>query len=208
MASSAARRIRVGVIGLSTQGWASWGLIPPMLQLEDSPYEIAAICTSKPKSAEQQEVLRSKYGRDLKIYSSPQEIAQAPDLDLIVVSVRAPDHEKSVMPALDPGLSKKKDIFIEWPACGNLTSCELMAKKANQLGVRVMIGLQGRQSPVLKKVDHIHISKFVFSWAICLLVARHRPSRERRERDRNHCLIDCGKIMADCQPDLTHHSLR
>jgi predicted dehydrogenase len=169
MGSTITQRVRVGVIGLSTQGWASWGLVPPMLQLKDGPYEIAAICVSKPKSPEQQEVLRSKYGRDLKFYSSPQEMAQAPDLDLIVVSVRAPGHEKSVMPALDPGLAKKKDIFIEWPACGNLKSCVLMAKKANQLGVRVMVGLQGRQSPVLKKVSaghlhlHLHIHIFFFS---------------------------------------------
>jgi hypothetical protein len=163
MTSTISQRIRVGVIGLSTQGWACWGLIPPMLQLKDSPYEIAAICTSKPKSPEQQEVLRSKYGRDLKIYSSPQEMAQAPDIDLIVVSVKAPDHEKAVMPALDGGLAKKKDIFIEWPACGNLKVCQIMAEKANKLGIRVMVGLQGRQSPVLKKVSHIHIPKFAFS---------------------------------------------
>jgi predicted dehydrogenase len=152
-----------------------------MLQLKDSPYEIAAICTSSPKSPEQQEVLRSKYGRGLKIYSSPQEMAHAPDVDLIVVSVRAPDHEKSVMPALDVGLAKKKDIFIEWPACGNLKSCELMAKKAHQLGIRVMVGLQGRQSPVLQKVNHTHTQKLVFSRQYapsCITSSEQRTERK------------------------------
>jgi len=155
MAAAIAQRIRVGVIGLSTQGWASWGLVPPMLKLKDNPYKIVAICTARQKTSEQLDEIRAKFGHDLKVYATPQEMANAPDVDLIVIAVKAPEHEKTLMPAIDASLTKKKDIFIEWPATGKLEVCQMLAGQADQLGIRVIVGLQGRQSPTLKKLRDI-----------------------------------------------------
>jgi len=147
--------IRVGVIGLSTQGWAATGLIPPMLALPQTPYKITGICTLNPKSPQQVEELKQKFGQELQVYGSPEDMAKADDIDLYVVTVKASDHKQAVLPALNAGIKHKKDIFLEWPATGNLEDSRAMAKRAEELGVRFMVGLQGRQGPTLKKVSQI-----------------------------------------------------
>jgi len=73
--------IRVGVVGLSTSGWASMALIPSMLNLPKAPYKIMGICTLNPKTPQQVEELRQKFGNDLQIYRSPEEMAAARDID-------------------------------------------------------------------------------------------------------------------------------
>jgi len=183
--------IRVGVVGLSTSGWASMALIPSMLNLPKAPYKIMGICTLNPKTPQQVEELRQKFGNDLQIYRSPEEMAAARDIDLFVVSVKAPDHEKAVLPALNPGLEHKKDIFIEWPATGFLKASTAIANSAEKLGVRVMVGLQGRQSPTLRKLTQIvkgeggeHAIGRVLSSCVVSNIIPTRPSSPHRRSDR------------------------
>ena len=123
-----------------------------MLQLPNTPYQIVAICTSKPKSEQDLKDLKNKYGQHLLLYTDPAEMAKSPNIDLFVVSVKCPDHEKAITPALELDITKKKDVFVEWPVTGSLKVCQALAENAKKLGVKSMVGMQGRQSLVLKKV--------------------------------------------------------
>ena len=98
--------LRIGVIGLSTQGWASSAHVTAFDQLKDT-IKLTALSTRRAESAKE---AAEKY--DVKGYhGDPAQIAQDPNVDLVVVSVAAPYHKEAVWPAIEAG----KDVFVEWP---------------------------------------------------------------------------------------------
>ena len=66
----------------------------------------------------------------------------------MAVTIRAPSHKAATLAAIEAG----KDVFIEWPAGANLQETSELAAAAKAKGVKTIVGLQGRQSPVIKKV--------------------------------------------------------
>jgi predicted dehydrogenase len=144
--------IKIGFVGLSSTGWASSALFPAISQHKDK-YTLKAVSTTSPESAA---ISAEKYTTDLgypiKAYhGDTSRIAGDPDVDLVVVSVKAPKHREAVLPAIQAG----KDIFLEWPAGANLKETIEIADAARRKGIRAMVGLQGRHSPVFTKVSQI-----------------------------------------------------
>ncbi|TFY77183.1 hypothetical protein EWM64_g6826 [Hericium alpestre] len=143
--------IKIGFVGLSSRGWASTNLAPPLLKspLSDQ-YTLTAVSTS---SAESARVSAEKYGglfsRPVKPYhGSTEAIANDPDVDLVAVSVKTPQHKAALIPAIAAG----KDVFVEWPLGRNLQESIELAEAAKQKGVRTLIGLQSWQTPLTNKV--------------------------------------------------------
>ena len=145
---------RLGVIGLSSRGWAASALVPPLLHptLSDK-YTITALCTTSLESAKAAAEKYSKeLGHTVTPYSLPDgkyQIAQDPNVDMVVVSVRMPTHLEAIVPAIEAG----KDVFVEWtPGNGfaeTLKISELIQKK----GVRCLVGGQANQSAAVRKVS-------------------------------------------------------
>ena len=79
------------------------------------------------------------------------DIAKDPDVDLVAVSVKVPDHYKAVIPAIEAG----KDIFIEWPVGRTYEETVKIAEAAKRKGVRVLVGAQSIQSRPVQKVGEI-----------------------------------------------------
>ena len=80
-------KIRVGIVGLSRQrGFASIAHIPALRALSD--FDIAAVCTTRQESAE---AAAQHFGIPL-AFSNPEDLARHPDVDLVTVSVKVPDH--------------------------------------------------------------------------------------------------------------------
>ena len=99
-------KIRVGIVGLSPQrGFASIAHIPALHALSD--FEIAAVCTTRQESAE---VAARHFGIPL-AFSNAEDLARHPDVDLVTVTVKVPDHYRPVMAAIDAG----KHVYCEWP---------------------------------------------------------------------------------------------
>lgn len=147
--------IRIGFVGLSSTGWASISLAPPLLSSPlSSDYTITALSTSSPQSAqlaaEKYTALspRSPQVRVKPYHGSTASIASDTDVDLIVVSVKTPDHKKALAPAIEKG----KDVFVEWPLGNGLEEAKELAGMARARGVRTMVGMQGWQIPEVKKV--------------------------------------------------------
>ncbi|KAK0442010.1 NAD-binding Rossmann fold oxidoreductase [Desarmillaria tabescens] len=144
--------IRVGVIGLSTKGWASTNLVPPLLAPPlSSHYKLLAVSTSDPTSAEASAAKYSTAETAVKGYHTPESIAADPNLDLIAVSVKTPNHVENATKAIEAG----KDLFIEWPAGRELRETKLLADLAKEKGIRTIVGLQARQSPLFRKVKKL-----------------------------------------------------
>src|ERR1700732_4238686 len=99
-------KIRVGIVGLSpNRGFASIAHIPALRALPE--FEIAAVCTTRQDSAE---VAARHFGIPL-AFSDPEQLAQHPNVDLVTVTVKVPDHYRPVIAAIEAG----KHVYCEWP---------------------------------------------------------------------------------------------
>jgi len=142
--------IKVGIIGLSTNpySWISAAHILPLRNVPSlsSKYTVTALATSSSTTAA---AAAEKW--DLpseKAYSTAADIAADPDVDLVVVGVKAPLHKELTLPALKAG----KDVFVEWPLASREKEVQELVKAAKEGGSRTIVGLQLRCSPVILKV--------------------------------------------------------
>ncbi|KAK0439623.1 NAD-binding Rossmann fold oxidoreductase [Armillaria borealis] len=144
--------LRLGVIGLSTKGWASTNLVPPLLAPPlSSHYKLLAVSTTNPASAEASAAKYSTANTTVKAYHTPESIASDPDLDIVAVSVKTPNHVENATKVIEAG----KDLFIEWPAGRGLKETKLLAGLAKAKGIRSLVGLQARQSALFRKVKNL-----------------------------------------------------
>ncbi|KAI0093719.1 hypothetical protein BDY19DRAFT_989267 [Irpex rosettiformis] len=149
--------IRLGVIGLSAKGgWASTDLIPPIFDpLLADKYTLTALCTSSAQSAKDASEKYSKLaGCTVKAYHGKQgqvDIANDPEVDMVVVSVKIPEHYEAVLPAIEAG----KMIFVEWSPGKNLDETVRIARAVKEKGLRSMVGAQGINAAYVKKVKEI-----------------------------------------------------
>ncbi|KAK0196392.1 NAD-binding Rossmann fold oxidoreductase [Armillaria mellea] len=147
-----AEPLRLGIIGLSTEGWASTHLAPPLLAPPlSSHYKLLAVSTTNPTSAEASAAKHSTVDTKVKAYHTAESIASDPDLDIIAVSVRTPNHLENATKIIEAG----KDLFIEWPAGRGLKETKLLTELAKAKGIRTIVGLQGRQSALFRKVKKL-----------------------------------------------------
>ena len=58
-------------------------------------------------------------------------------------------------PTIRPSLEAGKNVFVEWPLASNLKDAQALQDLAKQKGSKTMIGLQGRCSPVCKKLQSL-----------------------------------------------------
>lgn len=137
-------RIGVGVIGLSTsRGWAGTAHLPALRALPDR-FEVRASCASSPESGA---AGAEKHGVPAAC-AGPEELAAHPDVDLVVVTVKVPEHERLVAAAVAEG----KAVLCEWPLGNGTAEAERMAESARAAGVRGWVGLQARSAPAVRHV--------------------------------------------------------
>jgi predicted dehydrogenase len=145
-------KIRVGIVGLSpNRGFASIAHVPALRALPD--FEIAAVCTTRQESAE---ATAQHFGIPL-AFSDPTELARHPDIDLVTVTVKVPDHLPPVMAALEAG----KHVYCEWPLGRNTAEAREMLAAAERAGVRHAVGLQGQWSPTTNYVKQLVADGYV-----------------------------------------------
>jgi predicted dehydrogenase len=137
---AASSKIRVGIVGASaSRGFASIAHVPALRALPQ--FELVAVCTSRQETAE---AAARHYGVPL-AFADPDRLAQHPDVDLVTVSVKVPDHYRPVMAAIDAG----KHVYCEWPLGRGTNEAETMRDAAERRGIRHAVGLQGQMSPAI-----------------------------------------------------------
>src|SRR5919204_1321087 len=133
-------KIRVGIVGASaSRGFASIAHIPALQALPD--FEITAVCTTRQESAE---AAAQHFGVPL-AFSDAEQLARHPDVDLVTVSVKVPDHFRPVMAAIEAG----KHVYCEWPLGRDTAEAEQMLAAAARRGIQHAVGLQGQASPAI-----------------------------------------------------------
>lgn len=135
------RPTRVGVVGLSASGgWAATAHVPALAGLDG--YELRALSASSDESAR---AAGEKYAVPL-TFSSAEELARCEEVDLVVVTVRVPQHLELIRPAIDAG----RMVFSEWPLGADLAQAEDLAARAHRRGLLTAVGLQARSAPPLR----------------------------------------------------------
>lgn len=141
--ASYASPIGVGIIGLSARrGWAASSHLPALRSLPD--YEVRALSASSPQSAG---AAADRYGIATAC-DDPSQLIARPEVDLVVVTVKVPEHYGLV----DAALSTGKSVLCEWPLGNGLAETEGLAACAEKDTVRGFVGLQGRSAPPIRYV--------------------------------------------------------
>jgi predicted dehydrogenase len=145
-------RIRVGIVGLSpNRGFASVAHIPALRGLPD--FAITAVCTTRHESAE---ATARHFGIPL-AFSDPVALARHPDVDLVTVTVKVPDHLSPVMAAIEAG----KHVYCEWPLGRDTEEAERMLTAAERKGIVHAVGLQGQWSSTLNYIKDLVADGYV-----------------------------------------------
>jgi predicted dehydrogenase len=156
--------IGVGIVGLSaSRGWAAASHFPALASLDG--YELRALSTS---SAESARASGHKYGVEL-TFGSAEQLAESPEVDLVIIAVKAPLHRETIVPAINAG----KMVFSEWPLGINLTEAEDLAALARSRNVRTAIGLQARSSPLLRYLRDLVANGYLGTMLSTTLVSSH-----------------------------------
>ena len=149
---AASSKIRVGIVGLSPdRGFASIAHLPALQALPE--FEITAVCTTRQDSAE---AAARHFGIPL-AFSDPEKLARHPEVDLVTVSVKVPDHCPPVMAAIEAG----KHVYCEWPLGRDTGEAARMFDMAERKGIRHAVGLQGQMSPAINYVKHLVAEGYV-----------------------------------------------
>ncbi|HLY91521.1 MAG TPA: Gfo/Idh/MocA family oxidoreductase, partial [Acetobacteraceae bacterium] len=147
-----AGKIRVGMVGITpNRGFSSIAHMPALQGLPE--FEVIAVCTTRQESAE---AAARHYGVPL-AFADPVKLAQHPDVDMVTVCVKVPDHLTPVMAAIDAG----KHVYSEWPLGRTTAEAMQMRDAAERKGVRHAVGLQGQVSPSINYVKDLIAEGYV-----------------------------------------------
>ena len=130
-------RIRVGIVGASPQSWASAAHLPALAHLDE--LTVTAVATTRLDSAR---AAADTFGIS-HAFASADELAADPEVDLVVVSVKAPAHAGVIRAALAAG----KHVYSEWPLGVDLAEASALADVAKAAGVVHAVNLQAYHSP-------------------------------------------------------------
>src|SRR5207248_6175265 len=134
------------IIGVSpTRGWAATAHIPALRALPN--YEIRALSAH---SAESARAAGDAFGVR-KVFSDHEQLVTQPDIDVVAVTVKVPQHRELVSAALAAG----KAVYCEWPLGRDLEDAQTMAALAAEQGVHTAVGLQARQAPAIEFVQQL-----------------------------------------------------
>jgi predicted dehydrogenase len=149
---SPSNKIRVGIVGVSpSRGFASIAHIPALQVLPE--FEISAVCTTRQDSAE----AAARHFAIPLAFSDPEKLARHPEVDLVTVSVKVPDHYRPVMAAIEAG----KHVYCEWPLGRNTDEAARMLDAVQRRGIRHAVGLQGQRSPAINYVKDLVAEGYV-----------------------------------------------
>lgn len=136
--------LRVGLIGASlNRGWAKIAHLPALQHITG--VELVAVVTS---GAAQAAATAHAFGARAG-YGDPADLFRDPEVDLITVSVKVPNHRELVLGALAAG----KHVYCEWPLGRDVAEAQELAAAAQAAGVHVAVGLQARLNPALRRAQ-------------------------------------------------------
>ena len=177
-----ADKIGVGIIGANLgYGWGGRSHLPALAALSE--YELAAVCTAHPETAE---ATATQYGAR-HAYSDFHQMLQDPAVQVVDVCVRVPRHYELVKAAIEAG----KHVYCEWPLGRTTVEAEELAALARARGVQTMVGAQARGAPSVRRLRELiadgYLGRVVSATLTQFLpgVLRPRPTSAAWSADRS-----------------------
>src|ERR1700728_4225933 len=97
-AAGGGARLRVGVVGANpSRGWGTVAHLPALRALDE--FEIVAVATTRAETAR---ASAEAFGARL-AFSDAAELVAHPDVDVVTIAVKVPDHDKLIRAALASG---------------------------------------------------------------------------------------------------------
>lgn len=163
--------IRVGMVGASADpwAWASTAHVPALRALPE--FELVAVASRNQANAD---AAAAAHGIP-RAYGDYREMIARDDIDLVCVSTSSVHHHSLVMPAIAAG----KHVFCEWPFGETAAQAEEMRDAARDRGVRTLVGLQTRYSPMVAYVRDLLARGYVGEvWSVVLHRANDQTARK------------------------------
>jgi len=146
--------LRTAIIGLSASAatsWASRAHLPGLhSEAGRSKLPITALLNSSIAAA-QASIKHYNLSPDTKAYGTPEDLANDPDVDVVICNTRVDKHFETILPSVKKG----KDVFVEWPVASNLQDIDILVQEARKSGSRVSVGLQRRWAPPVIKLREL-----------------------------------------------------
>lgn len=138
--------LRVGIIGVNADsGWARDSHVPAVQGLKG--LELSAVAA---RSREMADAAAAAFGVP-KAYGGGLALIADPDIDILTVATRVPDHKDLVLAALAAG----KHVYSEWPLGRGVAESGVIAPAARRAGVDTAIGLQLRAAPAVHRAREL-----------------------------------------------------
>jgi predicted dehydrogenase len=135
-------KLNIGIVGANAaRGWAKDAHIPALATIPD--VNVSAVSA---RSQEIADAAAQTFGAD-KAFDDSIALTKNADVDVVIVTVKVPEHRAIVLSALAAG----KHVYCEWPLGRDVAEAEEMAEAARKAGVHVMIGLQGTIAPATRR---------------------------------------------------------
>lgn len=133
-------QLGVGIIGAG--GWGGIAHIPALETLDI--YEVKALTGSRLETA-REAAMRNGIKR---FYTDALEMAKQPDVDIVTITVKVPEHNRLIRMALEAG----KNVYSEWPLSRNTSESKELLELAEESGVFHVVGLQARGNPTVRYI--------------------------------------------------------
>jgi predicted dehydrogenase len=139
--------LRIGFAGANPErGWARDAHFPALKALPRlSVHAVSA------RTQEIADAAAAEFGAS-KAFGDSLAMARDPEVDVVAVTVKVPEHRAIVLAALEAS----KHVYCEWPLARDLTEAEQLADAAGKAGTHVCIGLQGADAIAVR-----HAAKLV-----------------------------------------------
>jgi predicted dehydrogenase len=149
--SSVIKPLRLGIVGANVaRGWARDAHLPALRRLPQ--FTVVAVSARTQAIADE---ARNEFGAS-RAYSDSLALVRAPDVDVVAVTVKVPEHRAVVLAALESG----KHVYCEWPLGRDLPEAQEMAAAVKR-EQHVMIGTQGLSAPAI-----LHATKLARDGAV------------------------------------------
>lgn len=156
MTMSATAPLRIGFAGANPErGWAKDAHLPALKALPG--LAIHAVSMRKQELAD----AAAKAFGAAKAHGDSLAMARDPEVEIVAVTVKVPEHRAIVLAALEAG----KHVYCEWPLARDLAEAEELAAAAARAGTHVCIGVQGANAAAV-----VHAAQLVREGALGTLL--------------------------------------
>ncbi|KRE57460.1 hypothetical protein ASL11_31605 [Paenibacillus sp. Soil750] len=130
----------VGIVGVG--GWGGTAHVPALEALEN--YEVKALTGTRLDTAQ---AAAERHGIE-RFYTDVLEMAKQPDVDIVTITVKVPEHDHLIRMALEAG----KNVYSEWPLSRTTSESKELLVLAEEQGVNHVVGLQARGNPTVRYI--------------------------------------------------------